>query len=207
LRTRTRPDRGVPITKRIVLIQGHPDCGHRHFGHALAEAYSEAARAAGIEVRSVDVAALDFPMLRAKEEWATGQVPECIRESQDAITRADHLVLFYPLWLGDMPALVKAYLEQVFRPGFAMQEAAPGRLWKKLLTGRSARIVVTMGMPGWYYRWFYFAHSLKSLKRNILAFSGIGPIRDSVIGTVESPDARHRESWLAEMRKLGARGK
>ncbi len=185
----------------------NPDSSRRHFGHALAEAYSGAATTAGIEVRTIDIAALDFPILRTKENWTTGRPPECIRESQEAIAWADHVVLFFPLWLGGMPALLKAYLEQVFRPGYAMQEAAPGRMWKKLLTGRSARIVVTMGMPAWYYRWFYFAHSLKSLERNILAFSGIGPIRDSVIGTVESPDTRHRESWLAEMRKLGGRGK
>ena len=30
-----------------------------------------------------------------------------------------YLVLFFPLWLGDMPALLKGFLEQVARPGFA----------------------------------------------------------------------------------------
>jgi putative NADPH-quinone reductase len=57
------------MTKRILLIQGHPDAGARHLCHALADAYAEGARAAGHEVRTVDVAMLEFPVLRSAEEW------------------------------------------------------------------------------------------------------------------------------------------
>lgn len=195
------------MTRRVVIIQGHPDPAGGHFGHALADAYAAGANAAGIEVRRVEVARQDFPTVRTREEWAGGPPPACIRESQEAVAWADHLVLIFPLWLGSMPALVKAYLEQVFRPGFAFREPAAGVSWKKLLTGRSARVVVTMGMPAWVYRWFFFAHGLKSLTRNILCFCGFGPVRASVIGSVETPDKRHREGWLAEMRKLGGRGR
>jgi putative NADPH-quinone reductase len=66
-------------------------------------------------------------------------------------------------------------------------------------------VVVTMGMPSLLYRWFYRAHSLKSLERNILAFVGFAPVRSNVIGMVEAPDGARREKWLATMRKLGAR--
>ena len=40
------------------------------------------------------------------------------------------------------------------------------------MSGKSARIVVTMGMPGFWYRWYFRAHSLRSLQRNILKFVG-----------------------------------
>ena len=109
----------------------------------------------------------------------------------------------YPLWLGTMPALLKALLEQVFRPGFAIDQAKYG--WKKRLRGKSARIVVTMGMPAFIYRWYFRAHSLKNLERNILAFSGIGPINATLIGMVEGASAK-REKWIAHMRKLGRKG-
>jgi putative NADPH-quinone reductase len=69
------------------------------------------------------------------------------------------------IWLGDMPAVLKGFSEQVLRPGFAISGSRAGHLPKELLAGRSARIVVTMGMPALFYR----AHSVKSLKRNILA--------------------------------------
>lgn len=193
------------MTRRIAIIQGHPDPRGNHFGHALAEAYAQGAAAAGHMLQRIEVAQLDFPLLRTKEEFENGTLPESIREAQEAIRQADHLVIFYPLWLGGMPALLKAFLEQVFRRGFAMTMA--GRGWpKKLLKGKSARIVITMGMPSFFYRWYFGAHSLKSLRRNVLAFSGIGPIRTSLIGMVEGSDARRRK-WLETMRALGRDGR
>ena len=114
-------------------------------------------------------------------------------------------MLVYPLWLGTMPALLKAFLEQVFRYDFAFEKKPRGRFEKKL-SGRSARIIVTMGMPALAYRWFFGAHSLKSLERNILKFSGIAPVRESLIGMIDKIDATRRDRWLARMRALGAAG-
>ena len=76
---------------------------------------------------------------------------------------------------------------------------------RKLLGGRSARIVVTMGMPGLFYRWYFRAHSVKSLERNILKFCGIAPIRLSIVGSVEAMGAAGRGGWLARMQRLGRR--
>lgn len=191
------------MEKRIVIIQGHPDPQALHFGHALEEMYAKGAEAAGHKVTHISVAALDFPLLHSKEEWDKQPCPVSLQPVQQAIHWADHLVILYPLWLGSMPALLKAFLEQVFRPDFAISKAEPGKLWKKLLKGKSARIVVTMGMPAWVYRWFYRAHSLKSFERNILAFSGISPIKACVIGMVEADDASKREKWLSRIYKLG----
>lgn len=193
------------MTRRIAIIQGHPDPRGNHFGHALAEAYAQGAATAGHKLQRIEVAQLEFPLLRTKEEFETGTVPESVREAQEAIRQADHLVIFYPLWLGGMPALLQAFLEQVFRHGFAMTTEGRGRP-KKLLKGKSARIVITMGMPALLFRWYFGAHSLKSLRRNILAFSGIGPIRTSLIGMVEGSDARRRK-WLERMRALGRDGR
>ncbi|OYW83707.1 MAG: hypothetical protein B7Z20_12200 [Sphingobium sp. 32-64-5] len=114
---------------------------------------------------------------------------------------ADHLLILYPLWLGDMPALLKAFLEQVMRPGFAIDEGSAGAE-AKLLSGRSARIIVTMGMPAPFYRFFYRAHSLKSLDRNILRAVGFDSARYSIIGSVEA-SAPAREAWLRSVALLG----
>jgi len=193
------------MAKRILLIQGHPEPGSRHFGHALAAAYAEGARAAGHELREIAVAEIDFPLLRSKAEWEHGALPPALLPAQQAIGWAEHLVLFFPLWLGGMPALLKGFLEQVARPGFALGAAGAAGLPKKLLAGRSARIVVTMGMPALVYRWLYRAHSVKALERNILGFVGIAPVRESLVGLVEGP-APQRERWLARMKRSGAAG-
>jgi len=194
------------VPKRIVIIQGHPDRAGGHFGHALADAYMAGAQQAGHEVRRIAVAALDLPLLRTKESWEAADVPQAIRSCQHDISWAGHLVIFYPLWLGSMPAMLKGFFEQVFRPGFAIATGDRGGTWKKLLKGRSARIVVTMGMPALAYRWYFRAHSLKSLERNILGFCGIGPIRESLVGMVESGAPDRHEKWLRRMRALGQRG-
>jgi putative NADPH-quinone reductase len=146
---------------------------------------------------------MDFDLVRSKTEWDNGERPECIRAAQEAIAWAQHLVIIYPLWLGSMPALLKGFLEQTLRPGFAISRADNGGASKKLLGGRSARIIVTMGMPAFVYRWYFGAHSLKSLERNILKFCGIGPIKSSLIGMVETPGQHAKEKWLAKMRLLG----
>lgn len=57
---------------------------------------------------------------------------------------------------------------------------------RKLLAGKSARIIVTMGMPAWFYRWYFAAHSLKSLKRNVLRSCGLNPVRACLAGTVKT---------------------
>jgi putative NADPH-quinone reductase len=189
--------------RRIVLIQGHPDPAGGHFGHALAAAYERGATQAGHQVRTFQVAQHDFPLLRSAVEWQSNVVPEPIREAQGAIAWADHVVIFFPLWLGDMPARLKAFFEQTLRPGFAIGNAAPGRMPQRLLKGRSARIVVTMGMPAFFYRLYYRAHSVKSLKRNILEFCGFSPVRTSLVGMVEGGSRRTNERWLARMGTLG----
>lgn len=192
--------------KRILLIQAHPDSGKPHFCHALEERYAQGATAAGHEVKHINVAALDFPLLRSESEWENGALPPALTEAQAAIKWAEHIVFLFPLWMGDMPALLKAFLEQVARPGFAFTREGGSPFSRKALKGRSARVVVTMGMPAAVYRWFFFAHSIRSLERNILGFVGIHPVKDTIIGMVGSMDARAAEKWLSRLESLGKQG-
>jgi putative NADPH-quinone reductase len=128
-----------------------------------------------------------------------------VRRCQDDLAWAQHWVILYPLWLGSMPAMLKGFFEQVGRPGFAFSAARSGERARKLLAGRSARVFVTMGMPGFFYRWYYRSHSLKSLEQNILAFIGIAPVRSSIVGMVEGVSAAVRKKWLQRARAMGAR--
>jgi putative NADPH-quinone reductase len=188
--------------RRVLVIEGHPDADAARFGHTLVVAYRESAEAAGHEVRTVTVAKLEFPLLKRALDFEKGAAPPAIAAAQRDILWAGHLAIFYPLWLGSMPALTKAFFEQCLRPGFAFGEAAGRGLPPQKLKGRSARVVVTMGMPGFFYRWFYRAHSLRSFERNVLHFCGIRPVRATVVGMVERATVRKRA--LAEMRALGA---
>lgn len=188
--------------KHVLLVQGHPDSGERHLCHALEDAYADGALAAGHDIRRIRIATLDFPLLRSQQEWEHGALPPSLADAQEAIRWSEHLVFFFPLWLGDMPALLKGFLEQVARPGFAFS-GERNAFTRKGLTGRSARVVVTMGMPAVVYRWYFRAHSIKSLERNILGFVGIAPVHESLVGMVGNMKQRDADKWFARMGKLG----
>ena len=190
------------MAKRIVVIEGHPDPEGGHLCDGLADAYAQGATEAGHTVERFDIARLDFPLLRTKDDFEKGTIPAMLRPCQQAIDQADHLLIIFPLWLGGMPAILKEFCEQIFRPGFAFDYRARGLPVKKM-KGKSARIVVTMGMPAAVYRWYFRAHGLKNLKRNILGFCGFGPVRDTLFGMVEGASEKTRRSWLERMRALG----
>jgi len=192
--------------KRITIIDGHPDPDADRYCHALAGAYASGAAESAHAVKRITIAELDVPFLRSQSEWEHGMPSNALAAAQQDIAWANHVVIIYPLWLGSMPALLKAFLEQVFRPGFAIAPD-PSKMWAKLLNGRSARVVVTMGMPAWIYRWYFFAHSLKSLERNILGFVGIAPIKETLIGGIGAMDQNDRKRRLDDMRALGREGK
>ena len=193
----------MDTTKHILILQGHPDPAGGHLCHALAQAYADGARDAGHSVEMIDIAQLEFPMLRSKVDWETGTLPAALGPAQQAIRQAQHLVLFFPLWLGDMPALMKGFLEQVARPGFAFKADATNPFAAKGLGGRSARVVVTMGMPALVYRFYFRAHSVKSLERNILGFVGIAPVHETLIGGVDQLGAAGVARWQDKLRQLG----
>jgi len=191
---------------RVVIIEGHPDVRENRFGHALAAAYARGAVEGGHEVRRIEVSRIDFPLLRTKDDGENAAAPTSMRAAQADIAWAEHLGILFPLWLGSMPGLLKAFLEQVLRPGFAMKLESGGS-WTKLLTGKSARIVVTMGMPAFIYRWYFRAHSLKSLKRSVLRFVGVTPISETLIGSIETCGDARRRKWLQRLYHLGRAAK
>jgi putative NADPH-quinone reductase len=195
------------MSQRILILQGHSDASEAHLCHALADHYRQGAHAQGHEVRLIDLTTLDFPLLRSQQEWKESPLPESLTAAQEAIGWCQHLVLIFPLWLGDMPALVKAFLEQMLRPGFAFEYVEGNPLGRKGLTGRSARVVVTMGMPAAIYRHLYQAHSIKSLERSVLGFFGMSPVHETLIGSVEAMSERKCNQWFRTLNLLGAEAK
>jgi len=187
---------------RILILNGHPDTSRKGLCGALADAYAEGAASGGHTVERLDVGLLQFDLLRSQAEFETGTTPPDISAAQEAIRRADHLVVFFPLWLGDMPALLKGFFEQALRPGFAFAYR-PSGFPQKNLGGRSARIVVTMGMPALIYRWYFRAHALKNLNRNILGFVGYAPVRDTIVGSVATAKPAAMARHFETMRALG----
>lgn len=192
--------------KRIAIIQGHPDASPQRYCRQLQERYTSAAKAAGHQIDVIDVAGMDIAFLRSKSAFETELAPPDIQKAQEILRLADHLLIIFPLWLGDMPAMLKAFFEQTFRPGFAYRGGMADGKFELLLKNKSAHVVVTMGMPAIIYRLYFGAHGVKNLRRNILRFSGITPVRESLIGLIENENPKLRTKWLARFEVFGCQG-
>lgn len=192
------------MARRICLIHGHPDPSPERFTRALADAYGAAAAEAGHDVSRIDIAELEITSLRRSADFETEPAP-AFKACQEKMKAAEHVVVVFPLWMGGMPSYLRAFFEQISRGGFAVAESDKG--WPKgMLAGRSARVVVTMGMPAAAYRMFFGAHGVRGFERSVLALAGFKPIRETLFGMIDvSPEGRAR--MLAKMRRFGALGK
>ena len=147
---------------------------------------------------------LDFdPIRREGYGEAPPLEPDLVR-AQDDIAWCDHMAWVYPNWWGTMPALMKGFIDRVILPGFAFRYREGKLLWDKLLTGRSARLLVTMDTPPPGYRWVIGRPGHNQMQKSVLGFCGVKPVRISQFGVVKRSSAEKRQKWLHEATKLGA---
>ena len=189
------------MPKRILVILGQPQ--RQSFGAALAQAYAEGARASGAEVRELFLGDLKFDPAGAMNHSSPPALETDLAKAQEAIKWAEHLVFVYPIWWGTIPALLKGFIERVFLPGFAVNFRDNSPLWDKLLTGRSAHLIVTLNTPSWVYRWVYGRPGHNTMKKTILEFCGIKPVRITEVGPVRNSTDTKRKQWIAQIRALG----
>lgn len=189
--------------KRILLILGTPKSDG--LCHALAEAYSNGARAQGHVVRQLRLGELQFdPILREGYGQHQALEPDLL-EAQRQIHWAEHLVFVYPVWWGGVPALLKGFFDRTFLPGFAFKYRNRSQLWDKLLSGRTADLLVTLDTPPWYFRWIYGAPAHRQMVRTILGFCGIKTRRLSEFAPVRPSSEEQRQGWLRKAEELGVR--
>jgi len=191
------------MIRKVCIIQGHPHGTGRHLCHSLADAYGAGAKSAGAKVSWIDVGAMDVPMLRNPADFMTPPGAAFLA-AQEAVKACDHLVVVYPIWLGAMPAVLKAFFEQLCRSNFAITTGGMKQWPQQMLKGKSARVIVTMGMPAAAYRLLYGAHGVKGFESSILAMAGIRPIRETLIGGVGDLSDDKFKALQDRCRKLGA---
>ena len=190
--------------KKILIINGHPD--KESLCHALTDAYLKGAQSnSQIEVRRIDLIDLKFdPILRYGYRVPYELEPD-LKQAQQDILWADHLVWVYPLWWGTFPALLKGFLDRVFLPGFAFKYHKNDPFWDKLLKGRTARVIVTMDTPGLFYRIMYSSAGHKIMNRQVLGFSGV-KVKFTTFSPIRNSKPEQHQKWLAKVEQLGKAG-
>jgi len=191
------------MNKKILIIDGHPDSGS--LCTALAKRYKNGADSVGSDCELIRLAELDFsPILKYGYRKRTVLEPD-LEKTWESISKADHLVFVYPNWWGTYPSLLKGFIDRIFLPGFAFDYQEKSPLPKKLLVGKSARLIVTTDTPNWYYNIVYGRPGHNSMKKNILNFCGIKPVKIKTVGIVKNSNDSKREEWLNKIEQMGTK--
>ncbi|MBI1320390.1 MAG: flavodoxin family protein [Candidatus Hydrogenedens sp.] len=194
----------TPRQKRTLVLLGHPDTDS--FCGALADAYVDGVERAGAPVRRINLGDLQFDPVLHKGYKVIQDLEPDLLELQEAILWAEHVVFVYPLWWGGMPAVMKGFIDRAFHPKFGFKFVSDtSYIWKGLLTGRSARLIVTMDAPPIAMRLMFNNPQIQSFRNVTLRFCGFSPVRVSQFGSVKRSTRARRFLWRLRARELGER--
>lgn len=194
-------------SKKILVIKAHPK--ENSYCNDLGEKYVTGAKKAGHEIKVLNLTELNLEKFIKCTHEDKPKLPKDLLKSQELITWANHLVFVYPTWWASPPSLLKVFFETVFHSGFAFKyKESKGFIpkWDKLLPNKSARIMVTMDSPPFYYKYFVGDPGYKTLK-DILNFCGIKPVHKKYFGSVKMSSENQRKKWLEEAYKIGFKEK
>lgn len=188
-------------SKRILLINGHPDQESFNFG--LATAYQKGVQQSNAQYKEIRIGDLNFnPNLAYGYRKRTELEPDLL-EAQELIKWADHIVWVFPVWWGSVPAIMKGFLDRVLLPGFAFKKREGSLWWDKFLTGKTSRIICTLDQPAWFYRWINRGPSHHAMTKLTLHFIGIKKVRITAIGPIRLSKDSYRQKWLDRVERLG----
>ena len=189
----------APTEAHAVVLCAHPD--GESFNTALADAWIEGARSRGATVERIELASLDFDPLRiGSHRKETALEPDLLR-AQEAIARAAHVVVAFPVFWGSTPAVLQGFFDRAFLPGWAFAYVDHKPIGG--LSGRTGRMLVTMDAPTWYDTLVYHRSARRQVSVATLRFCGITPVRTSAFGSIGTSTAALREKMLAQARAAG----
>jgi putative NADPH-quinone reductase len=187
-----------------MIIVGHPH--GNSFCEALGKAYRDGAESGGYQAKLFVLSEMKFDPILHNGFRSEQRLELDLQHAYEALVACDHLVLIFPLWCGDMPALLKGFIERILQPDLIARQGTEHAMDWSIFTNKSARIVMTMGMPVSIYRFWYRGHALKLLTRNILHFIGIKPVHHTLFGMIGSSKPEQRNRWIDDVRALGRIG-
>lgn len=191
-------------SKRIFILLGHPDSGPEPLSRQLADAYEEAAKLAGHEVRRANLFDLSFDPILHKGYRVIQDLEPDLKAVQEHMRWCEHFVLFYPNWWGGMPALLKGMWDRMYLPAFAFRMWKNKFGWDALLKGRTARLVITSNNPP-FIDHTLFGDYTASIRRSLLGFAGF-KVRVTEIGNAEKASDARKGDWKRKIQSLARKG-
>lgn len=186
--------------KKILVILGHPSA--KSFNKTIFKRYIDSSLALGNQVRSLELGKLDFDVISRNPQDHGDKLESDLIKAQKDILWSEHLVFIYPIWWGNVPALLKGFIDRVFISGFSHRYLSNGG-YEKLLGGRSAHLIVTMDAPSIFESIFlHGAATNRVMKQATLEFCGIKPVKITRIGQLRKKNKEEREKILQKIASL-----
>ncbi|MFA6149341.1 MAG: NAD(P)H-dependent oxidoreductase [bacterium] len=188
---------------RISVILAHPDKGS--FNHAIAAVAVQALRGVGHAISFHDLYADRFdPVLPAAEIPSGIGLPPELKTHCDEIAEADGIVIVHPNWWGQPPAILKGWVDRVFRPGVAynfLEGDSGDGVPIGLLKARTAVVFNTSNTPPEREN-AVFGDPLESIWRKcIFDLCGIKSFHRHTFRVLATSTEKQRKEWLEQVKE------
>lgn len=176
------------------------------FSHAMATEARQTLSALGYETAVHDLYAERFdPVQPTGEQCNTQSSAPTVEQHCDELARADLILLFHPNWWGQPPAILKGWVDRVFRLNTAYGYAPgvdPEGVPVGLLKARHALVFNTSNTPA-EREAAVFGDPLEALWRHcIFGLCGVSSLVRRMYAPATGSTAAQREAWLTEVRTL-----
>ncbi|MFQ1700470.1 NAD(P)H-dependent oxidoreductase [Loktanella agnita] len=190
--------------KRILILDGNP--GEASLSRYFADSYGNAAKQAGAKIRLHHLSEMAFDMDFGKGNYTQFKALEAPLEAfMTDLEWAEHIVIMTPLWWGGLPAKLKGLFDRALLPGRAFNTRVSTRLGMPtpMLTGKTARVIVTSDTPAWFERLIYKQAFMHQTTKQILGFVGIKPTRYTWFSPASEATEQQVRRWSKTVSNLG----
>lgn len=193
---------------KALIVVANP--GTSSFSHAIASTVREALIARGAEILFHDLYAEGFnPVQPVGEAGNTGSDDPLIERHCTDLVAADLIIVCHPNWWGQPPAILKGWIDRVFRLGTAYDYPA-GTGYEGvpvgLLKARAAFVFNTSNTPPARER-DVFGDPLEDIwTRCVFPLCGVANVTRRMFGPVAGSSAEQRAGWLTDIRGIIAAG-
>ncbi len=190
-----------------LVVLCHPDPAS--FNRAIADGVVTTLSAAGATASLLDLYRETFdPVLPLEEMKRRFSFDEAVRASSERLTSAAGIVVVHPDWWGGPPALLKGWIDRVFRPGVAYDFEGPEFMHKErvpLMTGKKALVFCTSDVEADEPEGKNRVTSLTGLWRDsVFGYCGVTSTIVRVFAGMHSATQRRRRDWLDEVSRTTA---
>ena len=179
------------------IILAHPNS--ESFNHAIADRLRSCLREAQHTVHLHDLYQERFvPVLELQELRRKFAFDDTITEHSRHIRESQRLIVVHPDWWGMPPAILKGWIDRLFRPGFAYEfegEQFAEKQQVPLLTGKRAMLVTTTDESNPLSQ-----EAIKTIWRDrVFAFAGITDVEFRCFYGLRESSSRERQEWLSQL--------